>query len=158
MQGEVDLVGVLHGLVHRFRLPPRSVHVAAEIGHVERRVQRLVAHVTRLLGHLTAGLDAELRRPGLAARVGRFYFQIERRVLETGDTPLRIIKSNQKKKSQTVHRRCDEENEANFKLHDIFNLYTYEYIVLSTQIIGVRSLSDFPATLVSYLMVSTSRP
>jgi len=38
MQGQIDLVWVLNVFVHGFRLPPRSIRVAAEICHVVRRV------------------------------------------------------------------------------------------------------------------------
>lgn len=89
MQGEVDLVGVLHVLVHGFRLPPGSIRVTTEVGHVVRCVRRFGAHVACLLGHLASGLNAELGSTGHAARVGRFHRQTERRVLEPRYTSLR---------------------------------------------------------------------
>jgi len=90
VQGQVDLVGVLDALVHRFRLPPRPIGVTTEVRHVVRRVRRLGAQIARFLGHLAAGLHAEFGRTGLAARVGGFNLEAESRVLEARYASLRI--------------------------------------------------------------------
>lgn len=75
VQGKIDLVRVLNILVHCFRLPPRSIGIAAEVSHIIRGVRRLAAHVTRLFGHLTARLHAKFCWSGLTTRVGGVHFQ-----------------------------------------------------------------------------------
>jgi hypothetical protein len=92
VEGEVDLVWVLDGLVHGLRLPPRLVLVVVEVCEVGRRVclrSRAVAHLTRLLGAGRTRLHTELCRTLFAASVSGLYEDIEGRVLEPRNTSLR---------------------------------------------------------------------
>jgi hypothetical protein len=91
VEGEVDLVGVLDGLKHRLRLPPRLVLIVVEVGEVGRRVclgPRAVTHLARLLGAGSTRLHTELGRTLLAAGVGGLYEDTEGRILEARDASL----------------------------------------------------------------------